>query len=218
VAPAATIVLDDDPWTWPAPYCMAYSPRIVGYACVSLHASIDGTTIEEEMSTLAMTEMLEFVRRRKGRAQLGIDLVSAHGSHRRVVIDTVFDSVEPLAAVQEALARHGYTVPITARAVLEADAWIAVGEVELRYSWHRDENPPSFDYQGRLELRCTPAGPVHEVVLDPFGIGGPLAAVSSAKGTKLHAITVEHRFGGEGFVTLQWMSWLFDEARWCPDR
>jgi hypothetical protein len=225
-APAAhdpqspSVALGDDPWAWPGPHCFAYSPRLASYACMSL----DATPTEasgEDLTPPSMAETREFVRRRRAAVALGVELVSVHGSEIRTVLDDAPDDytrVTPLPAVQDELTRRGYTVPITARAVLEADAWVTVGRVELRYSWYLQEGDASFEYLGTVELRCTPDGPVHELPPDDRwrGIGGPLAVVSSAPGTRLHAITFEHLDGGEGYVDVRWYSWLVDEARWCP--
>ena len=60
-------------------------------------------------------------------------------------------------------------------------------------------------------------GRPRELPPDRFGgRGGPLAVVSSAEGSTLHAITFEHHDGGEGWVNVRWYSGLVDEARWCP--
>jgi hypothetical protein len=216
---ATAVVLDDDPWAWPGPYCLAYSPRTASYACVSLHAAPTETS-GEDLTSPSIAETMELVRRRGADVELGIDLVSIHGSRARVVLDTVPEEgvrAEPLDVVREELVRGGFTVPVTARAVLEPEVWVAVGRVELRYSWRLHEGDASFEYHGTVELRCTPEGTVHELVLDHHsGIGGPFAVVSSAPGTTLHAITFEHQDGGEGWVDVRWYSWLVDAARWCP--
>ncbi len=210
-------------WPWPGPHCFAYSPRLSSYACVHLYAKPAQDSSEDaDVSSASMVETLAGVQAKGARIQLGVSFVSAHGRRNHDVIDTVSPWREPppesVAKLRERLRRRGYTEPVGYHAELPEDTWVDVGRVQLRYSVHLHEGDASFEYSGTLEIRCDRTAPAQTIDFDPYDdLGGPFAVVASAPGTSLHAVTVEHQDGGEGYVDLSWSSWLVDEREWCPD-
>jgi hypothetical protein len=215
--------------------CFAYSPQERQYACtlLSVEPASDG---EWDVSTPEIDTTVAHAQRLGARIVQGVVLTTnsawcaepdgrLNRYHLEFDEDLTWCGAETVVSEEELADRlrgRGYVLPVELWADLPADAWIPFGGAELRYSVTLTDSGVSFEYWGKLEIRCGAGEEPQDVFAflegNPNGlhIGGPLARVSTAVETTLRALSVEVHDGGEGYVSVDWQHWVFDERDYCP--